>query len=90
MALLDASALGHAMAEAHSVGDALAAYQRRRRAHVRLYQVMSRLFTPVFQSESRVLPLLRDLLMEPRDRIPLVRRLAARIVAGQVWLDSAP
>ncbi len=90
MALLDAWALGQAMTAAHSVSEALKAYQRRRRAYVRLYQLMSRLFTPVFQSESRVLPLLRDLLMEPMNRIPLVRRIAARIVAGQVWLDSEP
>ena len=86
MALLDALALGQAMTVSPSVGEALAAYQRRRRGHVRLYQSMSRLFTPVFQSESHVLPRLRDLLMEPMDRIPFVRRLAARIVAGQVWL----
>ena len=88
MALLDAWAIGRALAVAPTVGDALAAYQRHRRGYVRLYQLMSRLFTPVFQSESRVLPSLRDLLMAPQDRIPLVRTLAARIVAGQLWLDS--
>lgn len=90
MALLDAAALGRAMTVASSVSEALAAYERHRRAYVRLYQLMSRLFTPVFQSESRVLPLLRDLLMEPLDRIPLVRGLTARIVAGQIWLDRGP
>ena len=87
MALLDAWALGRALAVEPSVTDALAAYQRRRRGYVRLYQLMSRVFTPVFQSESRTLPLLRDLLMAPIDRIPLVRRFAARIVAGQIWLN---
>ena len=55
---------------------------------MRLYQLMSRVFTPVFPSESRTLPLMRDLLMAPLDRIPLVRTLAARIVAGQLWLGS--
>lgn len=89
MALLDAWALGRSMAAA-SVGDALATYQRRRWRYVALYQLMSRVFTPVFQSESRTLPLLRDVLMEPLDRIPLVRRIAARIVAGQVWLEAGP
>ena len=88
MALLDAWALGRALAVAPAVSHALAVYWRRRRGYVRLYQLMSRVFTPVFQSESRILPLLRDLLMAPLDRIPLVRTIAARIVAGQLWLGS--
>lgn len=86
MALLDAQALARALANAGSVADALAEYRRRRQGYVRLYQAMSRVFTPAFQSDSRVLPWLRDRLMAPLDRIPIVRQLAARIVAGQIWL----
>jgi salicylate hydroxylase len=86
MALLDAQALGSAMATASSVADALVAYRRRRQGYVRLYQAMSRVFTPAFQSDSRALPWLRDRLVAPLDRVPIGRRLAARIVAGQFWL----
>ena len=51
-----------------------------------LYQAMSRLFTPAFQSNGRVLPWLRDHLMSPIDRVPLARRLTAEIVAGHLGL----
>lgn len=84
MALLDAEALADALAAADTIPDALAAYGRRRRRHVRLYQMMSRLFTPAFQSESAVLPWLRDHLMTPLDRLAVARRITARIVAGQI------
>lgn len=66
---------------------ALVAYERRRRRHVRIYQAMSRLFTPAFQSNGAVLPWLRDRLVSPLDRVPLARRLTARIVAGYLGLD---
>ena len=56
--------------------------------HATSPQLGQGVFTPVFQSQSRTLPLLRDLLMEPLDQIPSVQRLAARIVAGQVGLGS--
>ena len=65
MALLDAAALDIALTEAHSLSEALESYVARRRWHVRLYQLASRLFTPVYQSDSRVLPLFRDLAMAP-------------------------
>ncbi len=86
MALLDAAALFEAMRDAADVPAALVAYERRRRWHVELYQAMSRLFTPAFQSDGRVLPWLRDHLMTPLDRVMAARRLTARIVAGHLGL----
>lgn len=82
MALLDAAALGWAMETAPSIDDALLRYRRARQRHVRLYQQLSRIFTPVFQSDGLILPALRDHLMAPFDRIPLFRRTTARLVAG--------
>ena len=87
MALLDAAALATALREAGDVPTALVAYDRRRRWHVRVYQAMSRLFTPAFQSNGAVLPWLRDRLVAPLDRVALARRLTARIVAGYIGLD---
>ncbi|MFC3694689.1 FAD-dependent oxidoreductase [Chenggangzhangella methanolivorans] len=84
MALLDAEALGRAFAEARDPTEAAAAYAAARRGHVRLYQAFSRLFTPVYQSDSRLLPLLRDRLAAPLSRLPVVDRLLARLVAGEV------
>ena len=86
MALLDVRALCGALDRSGDLGQALALYARRRRFHVRLYQLMSCLFTPFYQSDSHVLPLLRDWLMAPASRVPLVARALARTVAGDIGL----
>lgn len=86
MALLDVRALAEALASSGEMGDALALYARRRRFHIRLYQALSAVFTPFYQSDSTVLPMLRDGLVAPASRIPLVARALARIVSGDVAL----
>jgi 2-polyprenyl-6-methoxyphenol hydroxylase-like FAD-dependent oxidoreductase len=53
---------------------ALGAHARDRRAHVRYYTWLSRLMTPVFQSDLVPIAWARDLLLEPVARIPWVRR----------------
>src|SRR6185436_9875384 len=65
MALLDAYALSLALRKHGDVADALAEVVRLRRWHVQLYQVMSALLTPVYQSDSRLLPFARDRLVGP-------------------------
>jgi len=82
MALLDVAALAHALAEAKDLASALADYARLRRLHVRLYQALSVVFTPFYQSDSLILPVLRDHLVAPLSRLPVVSRVLARIVAG--------
>ena len=78
MALLDAFALSAAL-----TGDPdLALYPRLRRNHIRLYQTLSWLFTPVYQSESAILPVLRDRLAAPVSRMPPAPRLLAAMVSG--------
>lgn len=82
MALLDARALCQAI-NAKGVA-ALPDYARRRRAHVGLYQLFSRVFTPYYQSDSRMLPILRDNIMNPLSRIWPVRPMLTRLVCGSL------
>ncbi len=83
MALIDALALTEAL-RLHSVADALPAYARMRRWHVRSYQVMSRLFTPMYQSDSRALPLIRDHILGPIAGLPVVRSILTALVSGDM------
>jgi salicylate hydroxylase len=51
---------------------------------VRLYQALSATFTPFYQSDSVVLPFVRDRLVGPLSRLPGVRRLLVGMVAGLI------
>ena len=82
MALLDAYALARAIETATGTPASLAAYARMRTGHVRLYQSMSWLFTPVYQGNGRVIPFLRDYLASPVSRIPPAPKLLAAMVTG--------
>ncbi|WP_112311997.1 FAD-dependent oxidoreductase [Pseudogemmobacter bohemicus] len=82
MALLDALALRLALRQ--DLDDAPAAYARMRRWHVRLYQLLSAFLTPAYQSDSRLLPLLRDLVLAPASLVPPLPGLLTRLVAGQL------
>lgn len=82
MALLDAFAL--ALALRGPLAEAPADYAAMRRWHVRLYQGMSAAFTPMYQSGSRGLPWLRDLLLAPCSTLPGVRGGLTRLVAGSL------
>lgn len=80
MALLDALALAHALRA--PLDEALPDYAAMRRWHVRIYQGMSAAFTPMYQSGSRGLPVLRDLVLAPCSGLPGVRQMLTRLVAG--------
>lgn len=83
MAMLDASALAKAIAQ-HSLQDALPAYAMARRWHVRIYQAMSRSFTPQYQSDSKILPVIRDYALFPVSQIWPIPRLLTRLVRGDM------
>lgn len=83
MALFDALALARALDRA-PLEVALPDYARMRRWHVRAYQAMSAIFTPQYQSDSRILPALRDWVLAPVTLTPPIPRLIARIVAGSL------
>lgn len=84
MALLDARALAHALQTAPDVEAALQTYARARRWHVRVFQAMSRTFTPFYQSDSDVLPFLRDTLVATVARMPPAPQILAALVAGTI------
>ncbi|WP_109668053.1 FAD-dependent oxidoreductase [Mesorhizobium loti] len=84
MALLDAAALGHALARTLNVEAALDAYARARRWHVRIFQALSLAFTPFYQSDSVALPFIRDRLVATVAKIPPAPQFLASMVAGTV------
>ena len=84
MALLDAWALSLAMARNADVAAALKDAVSLRRAHVEIYQWLTWLFTPVYQSDSRVLPFIRDRLVGPLSRLWPANKIQAAMVAGLV------
>lgn len=83
VALLDSAALVTGLAQTASVDAALHRYAQLRRLHV-LYQSMSLGLTPWFQCHGRVLPWLRDTLMEPVSRLPIAQKLFTRTVTGML------
>lgn len=90
MALLDAAALAHALRHTSDLEAALAAYVRARRWHVRLFQALSYAFTPFYQSDSTVMPFLRDRLVTTVAKLPPAPQLLASIVAGTLIDPFAP
>ncbi len=84
MALLDAWALAEAIRGSADLEQALVAYVRCRRGHVRLYQIMTWLFTPVYQGDSHILPWLRDWLAAPLSKLWPAPPLLAAMVSGAI------
>jgi salicylate hydroxylase len=84
MALLDVFALTNALASHDGAQSAFATYAQARRRHVQIYQAMSLIFTPFYQSDSRLYPFLRDNLVATASRLAPIQKLLANIVAGHV------
>jgi 2-polyprenyl-6-methoxyphenol hydroxylase-like FAD-dependent oxidoreductase len=82
MALLDALALARALAGEGSLVERLRRHASMRYWHVRLFQGASAMFTPFYQSDSRVLPVVRDWLAAPLSRLPIGDQVLARLVSG--------
>lgn len=87
MALLDSLALQRAVSKCESLPEALREYARMRYWHVRLFQWASATFTPFYQSDSRLLPVIRDWLTAPLSRLPVAESVLARLVSG---MTTAP
>lgn len=83
MALLDAYALGTALSQ-HPVEQALKVYARARRRHVFSYQAMSRVLTPLYQSDSAVLPWLRNNVLAPLSPVWPFSKVLTKVGAGGV------
>ncbi|MEM7546433.1 MAG: FAD-dependent monooxygenase [Pseudomonadota bacterium] len=63
MGLLDAASLALALRQGPNLAEASRDFHGRRRWHLAIYQAASRIFTPVYQSDSRLLPWVRDQLL---------------------------
>lgn len=83
MALLDAWALVRAVAEG-PVAEAGHRMCNARRAHVLAYQAFSAAFTPMYQSNSQILPWVRDRLLFPTSQMWPATRILPRLVRGNV------
>jgi 2-polyprenyl-6-methoxyphenol hydroxylase-like FAD-dependent oxidoreductase len=82
MALLDALALARALDQGRGLAQSLCDYARMRYWHTRLFQWASATFTPFYQSDSRILPMVRDWLAAPLSRLAVADVVLARLVAG--------
>jgi len=84
MALLDAWSLVEALRQSGDVDCALRQYAKSRRWHVQAFQFSSLAMTPFYQSDSRVLAGLRDLLFDPVSKLPIARRIVAGLISGML------
>jgi len=82
MAFLDALALTEAINCSDNHSDYAVLYAKSRRRHVKLFQAASYLLTPFYQSDSRLLPALRDTLFEPVSKLPLSDKLVTSLGSG--------
>lgn len=82
MALLDSAALAQSLRREGDVATAIEAYCRARRNHVRLFQLLSLMFTPFYQGDSAALAFVRDQVVSTLAKIPPAPRLLAAIVSG--------
>lgn len=80
--LLDAVILADAIEAASDVTAALHLYARERRRQVRFYQFASAVMTPLFQSDSRLAPWVRDLTFHRLKIVPWLKREMVRTLAG--------
>jgi 2-polyprenyl-6-methoxyphenol hydroxylase-like FAD-dependent oxidoreductase len=84
MALLDAWALGMGLRETGSIDAGVNRAVAMRRRHVMVYQALSHLFTPVYQSDSIVLPAIRDGLVGPLSGLWPATWIQAAMVSGLI------
>lgn len=82
MALLDASALAHALEP--GLKGAKRRFLAQRFLHVRVYQGLSSLFTPLYQSNWSMLGSLRDKVLTPLSERALASRIISRVICGDV------
>ena len=81
-ALIDAVVLADALSVTDDLTQTFRLYAKARKNHVRFYQYASLLMTAFFQSDSRLLPALRDTFFHPMKRVPFLHREMIRTLAG--------
>lgn len=83
MALLDASAIAHAVEASDDWSGVWSRFKTSRNGSIRFYQQMSRLLTPLFQSDIAGAALVRDIALPVSHRVPWLRGQMAETVAGK-------
>ncbi|MCL4148891.1 UNVERIFIED_CONTAM: hypothetical protein GTU68_009394 [Idotea baltica] len=83
MALLDAAALVQCLVT-YPRDQALRKYAKARWLHTNSYQAMSWAFTPMYQSDSRILPVIRDYVLGPLSKVYPVPALLSSLVKGSL------
>jgi hypothetical protein len=88
MALLDASAIAHAVEASDDWDGVWSQFKTSRNGSIRFYQTMSRLLTPLFQSDIVGAGFVRDIAMPVAQLVPWLRGQMAETVAGRkkTWL----
>ncbi len=82
LALLDAVALAAMWRRHGDAARALPAFAAERAAHWRVYRLISKALTPLFQSNFDLLARVRDVFMLPVGRLPFLRGEMLRVLAG--------
>jgi len=82
LALIDAITLAHHLKRSADLDTALENYVRARRAHVAFYRHASRALTPAFQSDSRIVPWLRDTFLPYANLLPGGRHMTRTTLSG--------
>ncbi|KTW12355.1 FAD-dependent oxidoreductase [Sphingomonas sanguinis] len=90
MALLDTYALALALRRSPDVAAALGSAIAMRRRHIHLYQALTALFTPVYQSDSRAIPFVRDRIVGPLSKLWPATRIQAAMVSGLIGNPLKP
>lgn len=89
MGLIDAWAISVAIAQAETLATVGPYYRHLRADHILLYQWLSWIFTPLYQSDSKTLPMIRDFIIHHFAKKPLARDLIAHVVSGSFG-DARP
>lgn len=84
MALIDGAAIAEAIRVSNDPTTIARLFLYYRSDHVRLYQILSFVFTPLYQSDSGLLPILRDMVIHYLAKKPIVRSLIAQVVSGNL------
>lgn len=83
LALLDASVLAEAIGQV-SLKKALPLYARRRFLHVKLNQILSAAFTPLYQSDKPFMGSIRDKVLVPFSQLGFMRKIVSKIICGDL------
>jgi 2-polyprenyl-6-methoxyphenol hydroxylase-like FAD-dependent oxidoreductase len=82
LALIDAITLAHHLKRTADLDTGLENYVRARRAHVAFYRHASRALTPAFQSDSRIVPWMRDTFLPYANLLPGGRHMTRTTLSG--------